>query len=260
LSNAGGSEGESIMYNENSLLWNYVDKAEYLKKVRDHFDFDKSISDDEIIGFGEEYFRSYLEKYYVVAGNEMELRRIRRTFTALAEGYLYSDPNQPIIAEPDQFFMMTERLFREGFYIETCIAARFTIERLFHWEVKETPEFGAQIRGNQRNPQLKALIDFLRKRDGWSDDIYKKVMKIKEYGDWQLHHRFDKMYEGMGQEDFKWAVADAKFGIEGVKTEFNEWLTHIQIRWKQARELAFESMRYLYEIMVKYRERLKKVD
>lgn len=241
------------MNNKDSLLWNYVDKVEYLKKVRNHFDFDKSISDDEIIGFSEEYFKSYLEKYYVVAGNEFELRKIRRTFTALAEGYLNDDPNQPIIAEPDQFFMMTERLFREGFYIETCIVARFTIERLFHYEVKETQEFGAQIKGNQRNPGLTDLIKFLRKRDSWSDGFYEKVMKIKEYGDWQVHHRFDKMYEGMEPKDFRWAIVNAKFGIEGVKTEFNEWLTYVQNRWKRARELSFESMKYLYEIMVKYR-------
>ncbi len=79
-------------------------------------------------------------------------------------------------------------------------------------------------------------------------------MRIKEYGDWQLHHRFDKMYEDMEPENFRWGVAMATFGIGGMKAEFDPWLTYVQNRQKRARVLSFESLKYLYEVMLRYRE------
>ncbi len=150
---------------EDSMIWSIFDKEEYLRNVHEHFVFDESVTDQEIIDFSEGYFDEHLGKYYVVAGNEFELRRIRREFVPAVEGFMYDNLSEGIISEPDRFFRMTERLFREGFYIETCIAARFTVERLFQYDVIHTPEYGERIRGNERNPGLTTLIKFLRKKD-----------------------------------------------------------------------------------------------
>ncbi len=237
-----------------SVLWSIFDKEEYIRKVREHFSLADSITDDEIVDFSQSYFGRHLGNYYVVAGNEFELRGIRRPFTSLVEGHLYDDPSQPVVAEPDRFFEMTERLFREGFYVEACIAGRFTLERLLQYEVRDSPEYGPVIEGKERNPDLSKLIAHLRDRDDWPDDLHDKVIALKEHGDWQLHHRFDKMYEGMGPQDFRWGVAKATFGIGGMKSEFDSWLTYVQNRQRRARELSLKSLEYLYEVMSRYRK------
>lgn len=57
--------------NENGyVLWSIFDREEYVRKVREHFSFPESITDEEIVDFSESYFRKHLGNYHVVAGNE----------------------------------------------------------------------------------------------------------------------------------------------------------------------------------------------
>ncbi len=52
---------------------------------------------------------------------------------------------------------------------------------------------------------------------------------------------------------FRWGVATATFGVDGIKSEFDFWLTYVQNRQKRARELSLKSMEYLYDVMSHYR-------
>ena len=259
------------MAGSNHLLWELTDKTKLLKNIRDYFDFSSDITDEDISEFATKYLDSYLERYYVVVGNEMELSRIRKPFTALAETFMYG---RPILAEPDRFFVLTERLFREGFYIQACISARFTLEKLIQERIKELDleelsqnqaakieRLKEMIDSKGKNPGVNDMIKEIKVVDNWSDDFTKKINTIKDYGDWQVHHRFDKIFEGMKFEDFKWGIMDAKIGLSGLqKTEPNLRLTYIENREKKAREHSFEALKYLYEIMSFYRPDLKKND
>ena len=104
------------MSDSNHLLWKLTDKTKFLEIIREHFDFISEITDEDICEFATQYLDSYLKKYYVVVGNEMELSKIRKPFIPRIEAYLNGDI--PIYAEADKFFSSTEGLFREGFYVQ----------------------------------------------------------------------------------------------------------------------------------------------
>lgn len=259
------------MAGSNHLLWKLTDKNKLLKNIRDYFDFSSDRTDEDICEFATKYLDSYLERYYVVVGNEMELSRIRKSFTALAETFMYG---RPILAEPDRFFVLTERLFREGFYIQACISARFTLEKLIQKRITELDSeelsqnqatkierLKEMIDNKGRNPRVKDMVEEIKVIDNWSDDFTKKIDTIKDYGDWQLHHRFDKIFEGMKIEDFKMGKMDIKIGLSGLKKIGpNLKLAYIENRDKKAREHSFEALKYLYEIMRFYRADLKRND
>lgn len=233
--------------------WKVIPKDEIIKKVRMHFKVPTTMTDDEIAEIGEMLFSILAYNFQVVVGNEIELREIRKDFTRLAEHKRY---DQYIIAEPDKFLAMTERLFNDGFYLLACIGGRFTLERFLHYELMETVEFGPNIKDKRRNPNIQKMIDFIANRDTWDPDFKKKVEQIKDHGDWQAHHRFDMIFEGMTDKDFLWAVVRATTGFEGLKTEYDEWSTFVENRDEKSRDYAFLSLKYLHELFYEYRKDL----
>jgi hypothetical protein len=233
--------------------WGVISSDEIIKKIRIHFNVPESMTDEDILKIGESLFSVLVHNYHVVVGNEIELRNIRKDFVRLAEHKRY---DQYIIAEPDKFLAMTERLFNDGFYLMACIAGRFTLERFLHYELMETKEFGPTIKDKKKNPSIQKMIDFISNRDSWDPEFKKKIEMIKEHGDWQAHHRFDKIFEGMTEKDFTWSVARATTGFDGLKTEYDEWSTHVENRDMKSREYVYLSIEYLHELFYEYRKDL----
>lgn len=145
-----------------------------------------------------------------------------------------------------------ELLFIDQQYGPCCIWARATAEMILQEMCFSSPDtrgkFEAWIQGHSgHNPGVKRCMEILGPR--LTADDREGCTRLADYGDWQVHHRIDKIVGDMSYEDVlrELGVSDENLKKPGFKK--HERLLTKGFRERKSREMAVTSMRELYGLL-----------
>ena len=142
-----------------------------------------------------------------------------------------------------------ELLFIEQHYGACCVWARATVEMLLQEMCLSDPDTRGKFekwaqKHNGRNPGLMDCARILRQKLEEADQRGCRI--LADYGDWQVHHRLDKISDEMTLEDIlrKMGVSEENLRKPG----FNDSRQFVMKSYRlvKGREMALTSMKELY--------------
>jgi len=237
-------------------IWEIIEKDAFISNYnRLH----GQIEEKKLIKVSEENIQGYLANFDIFISNKLVLENIKVQYYAKSDAYLYNKDH--IISLADKLFITTQELFCHGFYEQSCISGRYTLERFLHdicsqIDNEEFIKYQEQIESNNKNPSLQKLMNSISNKHKWEPKFKKKMEIIKNNGDIYLHHRLEKIFENREEDDIRMGVVSCKFGVNGLQKidDLHNQKVSFEInRYKRARKHALNSIRYLFELFAKYR-------
>lgn len=224
--------------------------------IRKNFDIPEYISDDHLKTLGKSRLKEFNKSLGVIIGNLIELEELKKEYKKLEERIEKEGVNIQYTFS-DRLLFLTENAFVEGYYEGCCMVARATLEKLLQEQCMRFEEFKKQIEGEGRNPYLGDMMRKLEKKDNWSSGLRESAELVKNNGDWQAHHRLEKISQGRTAEDYRWGVAIVKIDpTKGVIKLGPDVRATLEVnRSNEARRMCKESLLALYKLFKRYRLR-----
>ena len=228
--------------------------------VREHFEVPSRMTDAQVEEILTEATDLVNTKVYVVAGNMIEQREVADE-AMKDRGKSWSDL---VIDDWEAHARdITELLFREGFYGPSCVWARALLEYILQDDVilhaEKSPKLlglKQQIEKPGRNPGIEDMIKALMNARVWTVSDQPHFERIKDNGDWVIHHRYDMTTGGAMASKYKFGFALVTFGVDGVKKVGNLDRKTLEFnRSNEERRLAKESLAALYALIISRRSK-----